>query len=46
MLDQIVAYAQDFETLRKSLMGIAYRFLFDGAKPIEREKSLSQAIIQ
>ena len=33
-------YAIEFETLRKNLMSMAYRFLFDNAKQITREQSL------
>jgi len=32
LLDQLIGYAQDFDSLRKNLMSIAHRFLYDNAK--------------
>ena len=44
LFDQLMEYAIEFETLRKNLMSMAYRFLFDNAKQITREQSLNSKV--
>ena len=44
LFDQLMEYAIEFETLRKNLMSMAYRFLFDNTKQITREQSLNSKV--
>ena len=44
LFDQLMEYAIEFQTLRKNLMSMAYRFLFDNAKQITREQSLNSKV--